>query len=288
MNMIHPIAQHNKTEDEANIQVFLNHCQRISITKLLCLLTQAIQQHRGASTAVLSGDISFLSLAVKRQENIQRMLSLLAHVNNDAAGVITPLAIDNIINEWKTILIGWRQDQLMDNFQFHSHLVESLHKLIRANMIEQLLPELSVEDEAVKPLFKVIFIKLPQLNEYLAILRGLCADVSVRRECGKSSKARIAYLLKLVRKESDGVLRLLEQVAATLKSVPAVDIITGQKKYLNRLLVTIEVTILESAEIHAHGGHLFDMATDIIDAYWLAIEQGIQQADHYVYQCSTA
>ena len=288
MNMVNPMTQLTEIEDEANIQAFLDHCQRISITKLLCLLAQTIQQHRGASTAVLSGDALFLPLVERRQKSIQRMLCILEHVNNGAAEVIAPTAIEKIINEWKTILIGWRQDKLMDNFQFHSHLVESLHKLIGVSMIEKLLPELGLEDEAVKPLFKAIFIKLPQLNEYLAMLRGLCTDVAVRKSGGESNKAKIAYLVKLVRKESDRVSRLLEQLAETLKTAPAVDIIIRQKTQLNRLLVTVEVTILESEEIHAHGSHLFDMATDIIDAYWLAIEQGIQQADHYVYQYSTA
>ena len=285
MNMISPVALLAETEDEANIQVFLDRCQRLSMIKLLCLLTQAIQQHRGASTAVISGDTSFLSLVEKRQKSIRRMLYMLEQVSNETKDFIAPLAIENIINEWKTILIGWQQDQLMDNFQFHSHLVGSLHKLIRVSMIEQLLPGLGHQEN--KSLFKALFIKLPELNEYLAMLRGLCTDVAVRKACGESSQVRIAYLVKLVRKESDKVIELIEQLGETVPTVPAVDIILRQKKYLNKLLMTIEVTILESTEIHAHGSHLFDMATDIIDAYWLAIEQGIQQVDHFVYQYST-
>jgi hypothetical protein len=77
MNMTNPVALLAETADEANIQVFLDHCQRLSIIKLLCLLSQAIQQHRGTSTAVISGDTSILSLVEKRQKSIQRMLYML-------------------------------------------------------------------------------------------------------------------------------------------------------------------------------------------------------------------
>jgi hypothetical protein len=86
----------------------------------------------------------------------------------------------------------------MDNFQFHSHLVGSLHKLIRVSMIEQLLPGLGHQEN--KSLFKALFSKLPELNENLAMLRGLCTDVAVKKACGESSQRRIAYLVKLVRK----------------------------------------------------------------------------------------
>lgn len=265
---------------------FIRHCQSLVVTKLLCHMTRAVQQHRGANMAVLNGDESFLSLVEQRQQSIRQIVSMLKEANSHSQPLVASSAIEQLENEWKTILMGWDQDEVIDNFQFHCYLIESLHRLIRIVIVEQLPEQLGINEAQQQALLRVLFITLPEITENLAMLRGLSTYAAVKKTCDESSQGKIAFLVKEIREKNETLMRQLQELALQLPVLPGAEIIVSKRKELHKLMVTIEIAILEPHKIHTEGSQLFRMATSIIDAYWLAIEQGIQQVDHWVYELS--
>ena len=108
----------------------------------------------------------------------------------------------------------------------------------------------------------------------------------MRKHCSDESQAKIAYLVKNIRDKNESLLGQLQKLSLALPALPGAEIITAQKKEIHKLMVTIEIAILEPHRIHTEGGQLFYMATGIIDSYWLVIEHGIQQVEHWVFESS--
>lgn len=250
----------------------------ITTIKLVCSLTKAVQQHRGSTMGYLSGAPKFLPQAEKLQANIERILAILSDIDAEPDGCIPKDVMQNIHNDWKTILVGWQDDQVMRNFEFHCHLVDSLNKLLRYCMKEQLTPYLQVEGNNYQALLETLFIQLPNNIELIATLRGLSTNVAVIKACGTDSHNKISFLLKEIPKEHKLLLKLIDNF------IPGLMAIKDQQKELYKFLLTIQMTILDAPNVTADSASVFKMSTDLINVHWNAMDQGIQFVEHVGYQ----
>ncbi|ARN73748.1 hypothetical protein [Oceanicoccus sagamiensis] len=274
MHLIEP----QTSQSEALSTTFKQLQQGLTTLKLLCQLTQLLQHHRGSSMAYLSGSQDFLPQIEKLQLSIETALQLINELNHSYYRCIPEDLLNNINNDWKTIAMGWQQDQVMPNFEFHSHLVDSCNKLLRLCMVEQLRPLMLQGNSRHQNLLELIFITFPNSIENLAMLRGLSTNVAVIKACGTESHAKISFLIKEIEQQN----KVLLGDIITIKS--DIDLIKNYQKPLHKFLLTVKLSILESPDITADSSQLFKMSTDIINTQWNAVGQGMQRIEDSLYR----
>ncbi len=261
------------------LNVTFNQLQHgLTTIKLLCQLAQLIQQHRGATMAYLSGSRNFLPQIEKLQYSISRVLLLLSELDRSPYHCIQYDLLNHINNDWKTIIIGWQHDQVMPNFEFHSHLIDSLNKLLRLCMMEQLRPLLMGTDNRHESLLDTLFVTFPNSIENLAMLRGLSTNVAVIKACGKDSHTKISFLIKKIEQQNALLFQSINQI------IPDIYLIKKYQKPLHKFLLTVKLSILESPEVNVDSDLLFKLSTEIVDAQWMAVSQGIQRVEDLCYR----
>lgn len=264
--------------NDALIYAFNQQNRCLTSIKLLCELTKSAQQHRGATMGYLSGEPAFMEKIEQLQLSIERTLLFLQQLDDNQSGCIPKEQLLNISNDWKTILIGWRDDQVMHNFEFHCHLIDTLNKLIRHCVSNQLMPHLNSNGQDQQFLLDTLFVQLPNTIESLAMLRGLSTNVAVIKACGTDSHAKMSYLLKEIPRQHKALIKALSQL------MPDITTIKNSQKLLYKFILTIQMSILDSPEITANGSTLFSMSTDIINSLWFTVDQGLQKVENLSYQ----
>ncbi len=79
--------------------------------------------------------------------------------------------------------------------------------------------------------------------------------------------------------------QLIERIGILM---PGITMIKEQNRQLQKYLLSIKMSILESAEITVDSASLFSLSTDIIDAHWTVIEQGIPIVEKRLFQIMIA
>ncbi len=261
------------------VQTFSDKQRSLTAIKLLCQLTKAVQQHRGASMAYLGGETFFMPQIEELQSNIDTILVLLK--DSVGGGALTPEALSNLSANWHTILDGWQYDQFMHNFEFHSHVVDELKKLMR-QCRHNLLPEPDSPPHLVQ-LLRLLLENLFDNIESMARLRGLSTNAAVVKACGQDAHTRISFLLKDVPEQNQQIQASLSTLQPYFSHLPALEQITLQEKTLHRLLLSIQIQILDTPEITIKGSTLFNMATEIINSRWHELGRGVQIIDQAIF-----
>jgi len=261
---------------------FSRHSQCITSIKLLSQLNQALQKHRGACMAFLGGDQSFLPMVARLQKHIGRLLLVLSDVNERNA-LISGANLSNIDSGWQTILMGWQDDDILLNFEFHGHLIDSLKQVLRSLMREQLMYQLSDNGKSCDSLLHTVLVQIPELIEQVARLRGLSTNAAVVQACGADSHKRISFLIKEIPIQNERLLVVLEEIQSVHGVVPRLQSLKALRMVLQRYLISVQVNILESSQISTSGVELFNSSTEIVDALWMAVEQGTQKIESLMF-----
>ncbi len=75
----------------------------------------------------------------------------------------------------------------------------------------------------------------------------------------------------------------LEELKPFYSHLPNLEQIKMQEKTLMRLLLSIQIQILETPDITINGPTLFNLATDIINSRWRELGHGIQIIDQTIF-----
>ncbi|MGI9294697.1 MAG: hypothetical protein ACR2PS_12005 [Pseudomonadales bacterium] len=230
-----------------------------------------------------SGELSFLPQVENLQYTINRYFNTLEKHNSSEQCSISANALDTISREWKTILLGWHDDHVMQNFEFHGHLLDGIKKLIRTIMKEQLLQTSFNRGRDYRSLLETLLVQLPDNIESLGMLRGLSTNAAVVKACGRDSHVRISYLLKSIPEQNKKLLQSLNQIQELYPDLSSLQTLKKLQRKLHEFLFSIQMNILDSPEISENSTRLFDLSTSIIDTHWFAMEQGIEAIDKLLY-----
>lgn len=271
-------------QNDAKLDNFNQHCQLLTTIKLLCQLTKAAQQHRGATMAYLSGDHSYLEQTEHLQSDIETILLILEKNESMIISQGFNKQFSELLTNWQTIKLAWQNDTIINNFQFHSHFIELLKKQIRQTTSSLLTAEQRDPPSTyLTPLIDLLLHQLFDNIEALAQLRGLSTNAAIIHACGQEFHSRISFLLKDIPKQNNLLITSSQSLPKSARPTKSIEAIKHYEKSLQRLLLSIKIQILESPSITIDSLKLFGLATEIIDQRWNALTNDLQIFDRYIF-----
>jgi hypothetical protein len=306
-------------EDEVDTQLaLLNRRYRDRLTALnlirqLNKLVSAVQRHRGVTMALLSGNdrsgkdgsgndqpsnVAANGLVVEDleqlQQQVQRRLQFLMQTCVGCDYLLPRAERDRILNAWATICNDWQGDALLDNFELHSHFIEqllqlmaSLSRSIRPPLVEARLGDevgvgvLSEASEEQLKLQTFICTKVPEIVEQFAKIRGLATHCAVVRVCEKNENQKLRFWLQCARDLNANMLETIEALPEVVKS--EMSSLADMKSFEFKLMFflnSIDRDVLGGDKVSASASALFELGTEIIDAYVVGVRDGIAFLQH--------
>tara|TARA_R110001592_G_scaffold324870_3_gene604668 strand:- start:75725 stop:76663 length:939 start_codon:yes stop_codon:yes gene_type:complete len=264
-------------------QRLLKHTQYLTNIKLIYRLTSAVQQHRGCTMASLSGCISFFERIKELQAIVNKSFFALKLNNLQLGELMHRTQLGLAVMDWNAIQQGWQNDTVLDNYEFHGHLIYVLNQMSKQyldEILEGCEPELKVQHESF---FNIILVELLGFIEQIAKLRGLSTNSAVLKTCGLDSYSRITFLIKDIRIKNNELTDQIGILSAEYEYIPSKQKLNKQKQRINKIAKIVETKILNTRVILESSEDLFDLMTEIIDMQWFILGTGLDLADRLIF-----
>lgn len=288
-----------------DFKIFEDYCasyrQRqdaLSLIRQLNHMAKAVQRHRGMSMAMLAGSTLFQGDFNVLQRQVERRLASLEVFAAQTGGLLLPRDKENLHNAWHTIRADWQGDDVIDNFELHSHFIEQLQGMIAglARALERPVSvvtaakagiELIAEDDKGYPkMFKQIELlnfaarQVPMMVEEVARIRGLATYAAAKGECDYHHDRKLRYAISCARASNEKLRHQAGRLESLLTGAPiSLAMIKAYELKLMFLLGTVEMDILSGTTISADSHNLFKLATEIIDVYLKMVEDAMDLID---------
>jgi len=292
---------------DGNVLFFEAFCERyrrredaLSLINQINQLIKVVQKHRGVSMGLLAGDDSFVDGFDALQNQVSRRLATLECFASAADGLLATREKDNLRLAWITIYEGWQDDDLSDNFELHTHLIELLQGMLVSltrGLEKPLSPELMEglggdernglgvspnEGQNYPKHFKQIemlnFIarQLPDMIEQIAKVRGLAVYAASLGSVDFYNDRKLRFLLQYARSKSDKLRHQAERIHTLLSGeLASLQALKDVELKLLFLLNTVEQDVLSGMKIETSSQKFFSLATEIIDVYWAVVNDGL-------------
>lgn len=266
----------------------------LSLIKQLNQMAKAVQRHRGMSMALLAGSSLFHGDFDVLQRQLERRLASLEVFAVQTGGLLEARDKESLHNAWHTIRADWQGDDVIDNFELHSHFIEQLHVMVQS-VARQLKRPVSViaaqakgvaldrQDERGNPiafrqaeLLNFATRQLPMMVEEVARVRGLATYAAAKGHCDYHHDRKLRYAISCVRVSNETLRHQVERLDSLLGSaLSSLPMVKTYELKLMFLLSTVEADILSGATIATNSHHLFKLATEIIDVYLKVVDDAI-------------
>ena len=274
--------------EEPVVAMMTRLSRSFTLLRILCKGAKAVQQHRGASMALTSGEKGFDELVLRMQRRITNILAMTSgHSAEISAFTADSPAAANLLqtigDDWQTIIVGWREDRILRNFEFHCQLVENIRRAIVWGIEHQQhdlrQPLVPATEGAERSSVESVFAALLAHIELLAMLRGLSSSTTVIQACGETSHSRIGFLLREVPRRNEALLQTLKDDEAHPLNPSGPEFLRAEQVNVHKFLINIELIVLEQRRNFATQ-ELFQLGTRIVDAHWQIFDQGINALEH--------
>lgn len=220
------------------------------------------QQHRGMSSALLSGDQSFRPRLDQKGREIEALIPRLRELAKIETAMAFPCLTSNDLSlfkfHWEELrekLAGLSVEQSIAQ---HSFLIAELLKWLAALGEARLEPALG--DSA---LVRNYLGRLPALTECLGQARALGASVAARHACSAVARVRLMFLV--ARAEA-----LLSQAADSYSGMPEAD---RAMQAVQQMARVVRTQMLLSSGITVGAEEYFQIATQAVDGVFGWIER---------------
>lgn len=247
----------------------------LELIKALMNVVRVIQLHRAASNGALAGNVFFDSKTrVLAREINDRFLSLSQQLNSSNPEIDEQQWAD-INNAWQTVYLQWRQDDAIENFELHSHLIKQLLELISVLGMQS---ERMIEtDDAHQLLASLIFDQLPKFIEQLGQVRALGTFSAIAGETSQRCSIRLNYLVQVLRRQKNKLNILVESLPSNvLEQISALFKAQLMEQNIGRLQTVVEKDLLSQQKIVTSADELYSLSTQIIDAHFEVMNEGLK------------
>ena len=273
------------------VSQYLHQLRSITIIRLLLPLFISSQQHRGANLALYEGNDQFRTKVAMLQNEINNRLLSLEMINKEFSETLSGTELMQLKQEWDAVR-DWQGGSALESFKLQSHFIEQQMKLIwtvteNANIFASMTPTLieggatlgetsNVAFSGDKLLIKFVLQEIPELIEILAKIRGLATHVSVIGFCDEEHYSWLEYLLKMLNQKKENFRNFSRQLQNyVFGDVPAIIDLQIQDTKIVHFVQVVERKILSRGPINIESQDIFNMASEIIEAHSVVINQGL-------------
>ncbi|MBC6906629.1 lytic murein transglycosylase [Saccharophagus sp. K07] len=266
----------------------------LSLIKQLNQMIKAVQRHRGMSMALLAGSSHFQGDFDILQCQVERRLASLEVFAAQTNGLLSHRDKVNLHNAWSTIRADWQGDDVIDNFELHSHFIDQLQIMISglAKFLEKPVSvivaekanlELPDEDATAYPkMFKQIELlnfaarQVTTMAEQIGRIRALATYAAAKGICDDHHNRKLRYAISTARAANEKLRHQAERLEYVLAgALPSLTMIKTYELKLMFLFNIVEADVLSGAAINTTSHNLFKLATEIIDVYLKVVDESM-------------
>jgi len=247
----------------------------LDFIKALFEQVRVVQQHRAATNGALAGNPFFESKTRILAREVNSRFKELEFQLHQTHEIFDIRQWSEIRNAWQTVHLQWRQDEILENFELHSHLVKQMLRYIAGigGKAEGLI-QTNFQHQA---LGVYVFDELPCFIELVGQVRALGTSACAIGAMDAGSEMRLRFLMGQMNKQMVKI-----KAQAQCLSKEALEITTSLinallcEPKLERLLSMVQQDLLSGKDIATPADDLFTLSTSIIDAHYNVMSEGLR------------
>lgn len=247
----------------------------LDLVKSLFEQVRVVQQHRAATNAALAGNPFFESKTRVLAREVNSRFKELERQQQECLDVIDSRQWEDICNAWQTVHFQWRQDEIIENFELHSHLVKQLLSYISVlgNKVEDLI-ETGSQHQALN---HYVLNDVPSFIELLGQIRALGTSTAVVGVMDDACEMRLRFLMGQLQKQQIKVKQQAQHLSQEALNITSslIDALLCEPK-LERLSGIVMHDLLSGREIVTSADEIFTLSTQIIDAHYNVMNEGLR------------
>lgn len=247
----------------------------LDLVKSLFEQVRVVQQHRAATNAALAGNPFFESKTRVLAREVNSRFKELERQQQECLEVIDSRQWEDICNAWQTVHLQWRQDEIIENFELHSHLVKQLLSYISVlgNKVEDLI-ETGSQHQALN---HYVLNDVPSFIELLGQIRALGTSTAVVGVMDDACEMRLRFLMGQLQKQQIKVKQQAQHLSQEALNITSslIDALLCEPK-LERLSGIVMHDLLSGREIVTSADEIFTLSTQIIDAHYNVMNEGLR------------
>ncbi|MBL8447482.1 MAG: nitrate- and nitrite sensing domain-containing protein [Zoogloeaceae bacterium] len=169
----------------------------MTVSPLLLGWIRLAQQHRGLSSAWLSGNAGFVSVIMEKRREITclqpQILAALVARSVALDSVLPRVEGDQLFQRWEQLVHGLESKSVEQSLVLHTFLIGDVCGWLERLGSECVLPVLN--DEYQRRTARNYFQHLPELSECLGQARAIGSAVATREGCSPMERVRLVRLV---------------------------------------------------------------------------------------------
>lgn len=253
-------------------------------------ICRAVQRHRGLCLGLLAGEQVFAQSFHLLRRQMARRIELVVAFCEHSDTLVTADDVSQLCNDWNTIRDNWLDDSVLENFEFHSHFVSQLLLLVGRlaeniqqpylhqlqSSLTQQAPESDKTASTYEEILKFSTRQLPQFIELIGKTRALSVHVATTGHRHDDYEKKLGYLLQCIAAEKPSIASITANFQQDLgDQLPSMVTVKIHEYKLKFLLEKVDSDIIKHQKKSISGEEFFRLASDVIDAYWSAVDDGL-------------
>lgn len=264
--------------DESLTQLHQNQQTRLRALDLIKSLyeqVRVIQQHRAATNGALAGNPFFETRTGPLAREVNARFKELSRQKQCVESISDDVLWQEIELAWQTVHQQWRQDDVIENFELHSHLVKQILQYI--GLLGDRAEELIETHFQYQALGHYVFHDLPWFIELLGQIRALGTSAAISGRIEKPIEMRLRFLMGQLLNQQEVVRQQAQKLSKEALDITSslIDALLCQPK-LERLTGLVHHDLLSGKKIVTTADEFYSLATAIIDAHYKVMNEGLR------------
>jgi len=264
--------------DESLTQLHQNQQTRLRALDLIKSLyeqVRVIQQHRAATNGALAGNPFFETRTGPLAREVNARFKELSRQKACVEDISDDVLWQEIELAWQTVHQQWRQDDVIENFELHSHLVKQILQYI--GLLGDRAEELIETHFQYQALGHYVFHDLPWFIELLGQIRALGTSAAISGRIEKPIEMRLRFLMGQLLNQQEVVRQQAQKLSKEALDITSslIDALLCQPK-LERLTGLVHHDLLSGKKIVTTADEFYSLATAIIDAHYKVMNEGLR------------